>query len=95
MTKVLDAHSQAYVGIVPSIMTPGTGTIYVIIDDRAAFDLLDLPMTDHGPKPTGHVLSKVIDGACWYIIFQHWIKHAAELHQSNLSPEERKRILGE
>lgn len=70
--KSFEAQSSAGVLVLQSTVKPGTGTVWIIIDNRAAFDLIDLPMTDHGPKPTGHVISKVIDGP-YYIIFQHWI----------------------
>lgn len=47
--------------------------MYVILEDRDAFDLIDLPMTDHGPKPHGHVLTKNIDGE-EYVVFQFWLE---------------------
>lgn len=47
--------------------------MYVIFEDRAAFDLIDLPMTDHGPKSHGHVITKNIDGD-QYVVFQYWIE---------------------
>ena len=40
---------------------------------RDAFDLIDLPMTDHGPRPHGHVLTKNIDGE-EYVVFQFWLE---------------------
>lgn len=51
----------------------GVNVIYVILDDRAVFDLIDLPLTDHGPKPHGHVITKAIDGP-QYVIFQYWLE---------------------
>jgi hypothetical protein len=50
----------------------GGNLTYVILEDRAAFDSIDLPVTDHGPKPKGHVLTKNIDGP-QYVVFQFWI----------------------
>jgi hypothetical protein len=48
--------------------------MYVILENRPAFDLIDLPMTDHGPKPHGHVITKNIDHGEMYIVFQFWIE---------------------
>jgi hypothetical protein len=68
-------HCAAYLGVHADGKFPGN-TIYVIIEDRAAFDLLDLPETNHGK-----VLSKVIDhkptenpGTPQYVIFQFWLE---------------------
>jgi len=52
----------------------GGNLIYVILEDRPAFDLIDLPMTDHGPKPHGHVITKNIDHENQYIVFQFWVE---------------------
>ena len=52
----------------------GGNLMYVILEGRPAFDLIDLPMTDHGPKPHGHVLTKNIDQEEQYIVFQYWIE---------------------
>ena len=65
-------HGQAYVGV----HRTGTEhtTIFVILEDREAFDLIDLPLSDHGRKPNGgHVLTKSIDAAA-HVIFQYWIE---------------------
>jgi hypothetical protein len=68
------AHSSGWVGVHTSAKFPGN-TIYVGIDDRAAFDLIDLPQGDNGK-----VLTKVIDykppfndAGPQYLIFQHWL----------------------
>jgi hypothetical protein len=48
--------------------------IYVIVANRAAFDLIDLPLRDNGPKENGgHVLSKASFTGSLDIIFQFWI----------------------
>jgi hypothetical protein len=66
------AHGQAYVGV-HRIGESGT-TIFVVMEDRAAFDLIDLPLYDHGKKPNGgHVITKSIDEKRQHIIFQFWI----------------------
>jgi hypothetical protein len=69
-----DAHSSGSIGVHQSNRTPGN-TIYVLIDDRAAFDLIDLRQRDNGK-----VLTKVIDykppfsdEGPQYLIFQHWL----------------------
>lgn len=70
-----DAHCQAYLAVHRSERFPGN-TIFVIVEDRAAFDLIDLPVTDHGPKESGgHVITKTIEhGLHYMIIFQFWIQ---------------------
>ena len=52
----------------------GGNLIYVILENRCAFDLIDLPPTDHGPRPHGHVLTKNIDHGEMYVVFQYWIE---------------------
>lgn len=52
----------------------GRNLMYVILEDRAAFDLLNLPSTDHGPKPHGRVITKTIDHENQYIVFQYWME---------------------
>ncbi len=57
---------------------PGGNVVYVIVGDRAKFDQIARPMTDHSTGPAGmRVLSKTIgnqsvsseDGL---VIFQYW-----------------------
>lgn len=63
-----------YVGPVP-----GSKIVYVIVGDRAKFDMIDLPEMDHLPQPHGHCLSKVAgsmsDPQNMAVIFQHWLNH--------------------
>jgi hypothetical protein len=55
---------------------PGGNVVCVIVGDRAKFDQIARPMTDHPPGPAGRVLSKTIgDPTCsedGLVIFQHW-----------------------
>jgi hypothetical protein len=51
--------------------------VYIGIADRTKFDLLDLPATDHGDGPRGHVISKSIEEAGVRVVFQHWVKAPA------------------
>lgn len=66
-----------YVGV-----WPGFGWIYVIVPDRAKFDMIERPVTDHGEKEDGsHVLTKSVGESLasethGTVIFQHWIKTA-------------------
>jgi hypothetical protein len=48
--------------------------IYILIDKRDEFDRIALPVVDNGENENGHVLSKSIDRAGIYIVFQHWLK---------------------
>jgi hypothetical protein len=66
-----------YVGVWPSAFC-----IYIIVSDRAKFDMIARPVTDHGEKENGsHVLTKSVGDelACEThstVVFQHWIKTA-------------------
>lgn len=55
----------------------GSKIVYVIVGDRAKFDMIDLPEQDHLAQPHGHCLSKVVgnltDRESVTVIFQHWI----------------------
>jgi hypothetical protein len=68
------ATSPTYVVVHKHPKPPGGNLMYVILENRPAFDLIDLPMTDHGPKPHGHVITKNIDRGNLYIVFQFWIE---------------------
>lgn len=69
------AASSAFVAIHEHPPEKGGGNLmYVIFEHRPSFDLIDLPMTDHGPKPHGHVITKNIDHENQYIVFQFWIE---------------------
>lgn len=66
-----------YVGPVP-----GSNVVYVIVGDRAKFDQIDRPMTDHFTRPTGmRVLSKSVGNPSassdeGLVIFQYWLDGA-------------------
>ena len=64
---------SAYVVVHKNSVRPGN-LMYVILENREAFDLVDLPLTDHGRKPHGHVLTKNIEHGDQYIVFQFWIE---------------------
>ena len=68
-------HSDAFIGM------HGGRLIYVLVKDRATFDAIDLPVTDHGEKPGGHCFSKAMGGEPVpvpqpYLIFQYWADRA-------------------
>jgi hypothetical protein len=65
--------SSAFV-TVHKVAQRGGNLMYIIFEDRAAFDLIDLPMTDHGLKPHGHVITKNIEHEQQYLVFQFWIE---------------------
>jgi hypothetical protein len=64
MSQKQSIHSKAFIGVHRSDRRAGT-LIYVIIEDRAAFDLIDLP--EGGNETLRH---KVIDDGKQYICFQ-------------------------
>jgi hypothetical protein len=76
-----------YVGV-----WPGSIFIYIIVPDRAKFDMIARPVTDHGEKENGtHVLTKSIGDSQaaethGTLVFQHWIK-SAESPAAALSTE--------
>ena len=48
--------------------------IFVGVADRRAFDRIDRPVLDLGPKQDGsHVLMKTVEEGEVWVIFQHWI----------------------
>jgi hypothetical protein len=66
----LHVSSKAFVGIHKS-ERPGN-LMYILLEDRAAFDLIDLP--EGGNEK---VRTKAIDHGDQYVIFQYWIEKAA------------------
>ncbi|MDY0965400.1 hypothetical protein [Massilia sp. CFBP9026] len=54
----------------------GGSVVYVIVGDRAKFDQIARPVTEHPAGPAGRVWTKAIgDSACsedGLVIFQHW-----------------------
>jgi hypothetical protein len=81
------ADKHDYVGV-----WPGMSFIYIIVPDRAKFDMIARPVTDHGQKEDGsHVLTKSIGDSLaaeihGTVVFQHWIK-TAEAPAAALSTE--------
>lgn len=65
--------SSDYVGV----HEPGN-LVYVLIEDRAKFDLIALPKTDHREHGGKAVLSKNMDHGGVRLVFQHWIKLDAD-----------------
>lgn len=59
--------STDYVGV------PDPRLVYVLIADREKFDKIALDVTDHGRKPSGHVLTKSCEQDGVRIVFQHWL----------------------
>lgn len=55
------------------VHAPGT-LVYVLMSKRDEFDMLAAPVTDHGEKESGHVLSKSIEGGGICVVFQFWLK---------------------
>jgi hypothetical protein len=66
-------HSKAFIGV-HRPERPGT-LIFVIIDDRAAFDLIDLP--EGGNEKVRH---KAIDDGKSHVIFQYWLDGSVSCH---------------
>jgi len=54
------------------MIADGGRLIYLIVDDRAKFDIINLPATEHRHANGGVVLAKAITAPV-YIVFQHWI----------------------
>lgn len=77
------------VGLFVGVMEPGT-LIYIGVPDRAAFDRIARPCTDHAPK---NLLTKSIDGDGICVVFQHWLERTA-LAESNraAAPESNHKI---
>jgi hypothetical protein len=59
--------TKAFLAVHKNEGTPGN-LMYILIDDRATFDLIDLPEGGNDK-----VRSKVIDHGGQYVIFQHWL----------------------
>ncbi len=57
----------------PLVATPHV--IYVLVEDRAAFDKIAMPATDNGAGPRGHVLTKCVEQGGVRVIFQYWIEY--------------------
>lgn len=75
---ISDKHD--YVGVLP-----GASTVFVIVADRAKFDSIPRPVTDHGDRSDGlHVLTKTVGDHYadpelhGMVIFQHWIESDGE-----------------
>lgn len=51
-------------------------TTLVLVDERAAFDLIELPVMEHRkePREAPHLLTKAIEQGAVTVIFQHWIE---------------------
>lgn len=68
------ADKSDYVGVID-----GADAVYVIVGDRAKFEMIQRPVTDHGKQANGnHVLTKTVAGDLAFaehgvVIFQHWI----------------------
>lgn len=72
-----------------SVATDDGKLIYIGLKDRAEFDRIALPCTDHGEKETGHLLSKSLDTDSVWIIFQYWLK--SETTEAFLERRQRER----
>ncbi len=55
-------HCNAFIGVHEGNL------VYVLIDDRATFDAIDLPNTEHD----NGCISKVQDTGALHIVFQFW-----------------------
>jgi hypothetical protein len=60
--------STGFVAVNKDDDRPGN-LIYILVDDRAVFDLIDLP--EGGNEK---VRAKAIDSGSQYVIFQFWLK---------------------
>jgi hypothetical protein len=61
--------TQAFLTVHRSVTIPGN-LMYIILDNRAAFDLIDLP--EDGNEKVRH---KAIQTETQYLIFQFWLDH--------------------
>jgi hypothetical protein len=69
MSERLEHRPADYINVLE-----GGELIYIGFADRAAFDRIALPCTDHGEKDHGHVLTKSLDAGGIYIVFQYFLK---------------------
>lgn len=51
--------------------------VYIGVDDRAVFDSIARPETDHRPK--SQLLTKSVEQDACTVIFQHWIESVGEI----------------
>lgn len=68
-------HSTAYVGVHPSA-TYGT-LVYVIVDGRAAFDAIGLPVFSQSEEVITKNLEQGNGSETVRIVFQHWLSRAS------------------
>ena len=57
-----------------NVLVATQNTVYVLVDDRAAFDKIDRPARDNGPNQNGHVITKTVEQDGVLVIFQHWME---------------------
>lgn len=55
-------------------VTASGKTIYVGVPERADFDRIDMPCSDHGETGDGQLLSKSIAEHGVLVLFQYWVK---------------------
>ena len=56
------------------VSVAGATLVYVGLDSRTDFDLIDAHCTDHGENDRGHVLSKSVSDGRVMVVFQFWVK---------------------
>lgn len=72
MSERLEHRPMDYINVLE-----GGELIYVGFADRAAFDRIALPCTDHGENDRGHLLTKSLfatDDSGIHIVFQYFLK---------------------
>lgn len=62
-----------------SVMVMGSHTVYVLMDDREAFDLIGVEVNDRSQKsPSYPVLTKAVEQGGVTVIFQYWLDRDEE-----------------
>jgi hypothetical protein len=63
--------------------------ICVGVVDRAEFDKISRPASDHGLRPHGHVLTKSVEQRGVIVVFQHWLSYRSpsERHEATQSEQ--------
>lgn len=73
--------------------------VFIGVGDRAKFDMIDLPLIDHGENENGHCLTKSIqapDLTGALVVFQYWIKsRTTEALMADLARERKEAVAKE
>jgi hypothetical protein len=84
MSERFEHRPQVFVGVV------GPHVIYVGIADRAQFDKIAAPCSDHGENDDGHVLVKSVQGYGVMVVFQYWLK--SKTNEAFIADHRKRRL---